>query len=358
MKEIIKKTGSIYGSKDAWSRFHKHISLLNPSKIFILTDTNTKKYCLPYFEKQSSLSNAEILTISAGEKAKNIQTCVKVWESLSQLGADRKSLLINLGGGVVTDLGGFVACTYQRGIQFMNIPTSLLSMVDASVGGKNGVDLGHLKNQIGLIKNPDVVIIDTHFLKTLPTAEIYSGQAEMIKHGFIHSEDYLNQSFLLPIEDHTKMTDLIWKSVEIKNQIIEQDPNEVSLRKVLNYGHTLGHAIESYCLESKTKKTLLHGEAIAIGMILATYLSVELFDFPKDKLNHYTKHILSIFPKYQFSQEDIEQIIKLLRFDKKNSHGKVQFVLLSAIGIHHVNCVVSEKLIYHSFKFYQLFSAD
>lgn len=358
MKEIIKKSGSVYGSKKAWSRLREHISLLNPSKIFILTDTNTNNFCLPYFLSQSSLSKVEIINIPAGEMAKNIPTCLTVWESLSELGADRKSLLINLGGGVVTDLGGFIACTYQRGIPFINIPTSLLAMVDASVGGKNGVDLGNLKNQIGIIKNPEAVIIDTHFLKTLPSEEFSSGQAEMIKHGFIYSEDYLDQSFLLHLENDSQMEALIWKSVEIKNRIIEQDPQEVSLRKVLNYGHTLGHAIESYCLESKSKKTLLHGEAIAIGMILATYLSTEILDFPKDKLNHYSKFILKIFPKHSFSDQDIKQIIKLLRYDKKNSHGKVQFVLLSEIGIHHANCVVPENLIYDSFKFYKLCSAD
>lgn len=358
MKEIIKTSGSIYGDKAAWLRLTDHINLLKPSKIFILTDTNTKRFCLPYFYSQSSLTNAEIITISAGENSKNITTCLSVWSSLSNLGADRNSLLINLGGGVVTDLGGFVASTYQRGIQFINVPTSLLAMVDASVGGKNGVDLGSLKNQIGIIKNPKAIILDIQFLKTLPFEEVRSGQAEMIKHGFIYSEEYLNQTLLLHLEEDALTEALIWRSVEIKNRIIEQDPQEISLRKVLNFGHTLGHAIESYCLESDKKATLLHGEAIAIGMILATYLSAETVNFPKTKLVHYSRLILKIFPKYQFSQEDIKQIIKLLRFDKKNSHGKVLFVLLSEIGIHHTDCIVSEKLIYDAFKFYKLCSAD
>ncbi len=358
MKEIIKHSGSVYGFEGAWSGFSEHIQQLNASKIFILTDTNTKKHCLSYFLAQSSISNAEIITIPAGEIAKNITTCLYVWESISRLGADRKSLLINLGGGVVTDLGGFVACTFQRGIRFINIPTSLLAMVDASVGGKNGVDLGTLKNQIGVIKNPELVVIDTHFLKTLPIEEIVSGQAEMIKHGFIHSEDYLNQSFLLNREDDSLTASLIWKSIEIKNQIITQDPNETGLRKVLNYGHTLGHAIESYCLESNTRRPLLHGEAIAIGMILATYLSAQIEGFPKDKLNNYSNKIVTIFPKHLFTLADIEQIINLLRFDKKNSHGKVHFVLLKDIGKYQTNCLVPENLIYDSFKFYELCSAD
>lgn len=358
MKEIIKEIGSVYGSKAVWNRFDELIGQLNPSKIFILTDKNTKTHCLPYFQEKIDIPELKILTMDAGESFKNITTCLSIWESLSSQGADRNSVLINLGGGVVTDLGGFVASTYQRGIKFINIPTSLLAMVDASVGGKNGVDLGVVKNQIGVIQNPNAVFIDPGFLNTLPNSEIKSGQAEMIKHGFIHSEKYLSESFLFNTNNGNKAASQIWESIEIKNHIVTLDPTEKNLRKTLNYGHTLGHAIESYCMQSTTKKSLLHGEAIAVGLILATFLSSELLDFPKDKLHKYSAQILSLFPKIPFSEKDIKVIIDLLRFDKKNSHGKVLFVLLNKIGEYRIDCVVSENLIYDAFKFYELCSAD
>src|SRR5690606_29396368 len=203
----------------------------------------------------------EILEIDAGETHKNIDTCMGVWEALSELEADRKSLLINLGGGVVTDLGGFVACTFKRGIDYVNIPTSLLSMVDASIGGKTGVDLGLLKNQIGVISNPELVLIDVTFLETLPTNQLRSGFAEMLKHGLIQDINYWNQLIALSELYTDDLEQLIYESVIIKKQVVEQDPNEDGLRKTLNFGHTLGHAIESYSLDDKDLKPLLHGEA-------------------------------------------------------------------------------------------------
>ncbi|MEZ4874951.1 MAG: 3-dehydroquinate synthase [Flavobacteriaceae bacterium] len=352
-KKIIREESTIICNDGSWRYFNDQIGKVNPSKIFVLTDTETQKYCLPYFEAQTKILNKEVLTILHGETHKNIATCEKVWEDLSRLGADRKSLLINLGGGVVTDLGGFVACTYQRGISFINIPTSLLAMVDASVGGKNGVDLGNLKNQIGIIKEPEMVLIDTQFLNTLPQEHLRSGMAEMIKHGLIHSEEYLWESFGFSIENAMEAERLIWESIQIKNQIVTEDPFENGLRKTLNYGHTLGHAIESYFLQNPIRKSLLHGEAIAVGMILATYLSSEMLSFPKEKLKRISTQILRLFPKVSFSELEIQEIIKLLIFDKKNTHGIVQFVLLNEIGHPKVNCTVKNDLIMDAFKFYQ-----
>nr|MCH9661569.1 3-dehydroquinate synthase [Bacteroidota bacterium] len=252
-----------------------------------------------------------------------------------------------------TDLGGFVACTYQRGIEFINIPTSLLAMVDAAVGGKNGVDLGSLKNQIGIIRNPKAVLVDTAFLNTLPDNEFVSGQAEMIKHGLIHSEDYLSKSLSLDKTNPNEVATVVWESICIKNEVVTQDPEEKGLRKTLNYGHTLGHAIESYCLESEDKKTLLHGEAVAIGMILATFISSKLYGFPSQKLKNLTTNLLDLFQKTDFDKEDIEAIIKLLVFDKKNMNGKIQFVLLQDVGIHKINCIVENSLIHEAFHFYK-----
>ncbi len=356
MKSIIKDSGSVFGSSLGWQALKNTIDKLKPSSIFILTDENTRKHCISVFIEKSEISNAySILEIPAGEAFKTIESCVSLWNQLSELGADRASILINLGGGVVTDLGGFVAATFRRGISFINIPTSLLAMVDASVGGKNGVDLGVLKNQIGTIRSAECVIVDTEFLKTLPEQEIKSGMAEMFKHGLIASEDYWNRMQLFSVEKTDEAFELIWESISIKNDIVTKDPLEKNLRKSLNYGHTLGHAIESYCLENSNKPSLLHGEAIAIGMILATYISSEMLNFPKTKRDNITEVLLRYFIKRSFSEADIKEIIALLAFDKKNSHGVIYFVLLEEIGHIKTNQEVSDKLIYSAFAYYQNF---
>ena len=360
MKEIKKKEGSVYGDSNAWKSFDNQINKTKPTKIFVLTDENTNEFCLSFFlTKATFQEQINVLTIPAGETNKTITTCLKLWNELSEKGADRDSLLINLGGGVVTDLGGFVACTFKRGIPFINIPTSLLAMVDASVGGKNGVDLGSLKNQVGVIKNPLQVIIDTSFLKTLPLAHITSGLAEMLKHGLIHSETYWNKVKNFNLANTTEANDLIWESVEIKNEVVTEDPFEKGRRKTLNYGHTLGHAIESYFMEvsgeDSTKKELLHGEAVAIGLLLATYISSKLCSFPKEKLNTITEVIITKFDKVSFSKEDIEAIIKLLVYDKKNKGGNIYFILLRDIGDYKINCTVENSLIHEAFNYYENF---
>lgn len=356
MKKIEKERGSVFCGAYAWDVLRETIQDLHPSKIFVLVDENTKTKCLPRFENEL-LKRAPFQTIAipAGETHKTISTCTQVWQQLSDLGADRGSLLINLGGGVVTDLGGFVASTFKRGIEFINIPTSLLAMVDASIGGKNGVDLGHLKNQVGVIRNPLAVFVFVEFLETLPKAEITSGYAEMLKHGLIASEAYWNSLKDFSVSDATSAENFIWESIEIKNKVVMKDPTEKELRKTLNYGHTLGHAIESYCLENQTKETLLHGEAIAIGMVLANYLSAELKGFPKEKLEQTTATFLSIYKRYSFTEKDIEQVIHLLKFDKKNTNGKVNFVLLSDFNKYSIDQQVDNELIRKAFKFYKKF---
>ncbi len=355
-KKIIKDRGSVYFGQQGWETLAQEIQELNPSSVFVLTDFHTQEHCLPMFKEKINVTPSfKFLSIPAGEVHKNIQTCTVLWEELSRLGADRKSLIINVGGGVVTDLGGFVACTYQRGIEFINIPTSLLSMVDAAVGGKNGVDLGSLKNQVGIIKNPHAVLVDIRFLETLPKPEFKSGMAEMIKHGLIHSETYLDMVMQMSHDKKDHLEDVIWDSILIKNKVITEDPLEKGLRKTLNYGHTLGHAIESFCLSSQERRTLLHGEAIAIGMVLATYISHKQLDFPERSLQKVTKFIGEHYAKESFSRQEIDEIIKLLIFDKKNSHGAIQFVLLKDIGNHQLNCTVSNDLIYEAFNFYSNF---
>jgi 3-dehydroquinate synthase len=228
-------------------------------------------------------------------------------------------------------------------------------MVDASVGGKNGIDLGHIKNQIGVINLPEMVLLDTAFLKTLPEAHIKSGLAEMLKHGIIHNEASWNNIKNVNVEDKIKFETLIWDSIEIKKEIVTKDPFEKNLRKTLNYGHTLGHAIESYFLKDSKKQSLLHGEAVAVGIILATFISKETFNFPENRLNDISKSLLHFFPKQNFSKKDVEAIINLLVFDKKNRDGQVLFVLLEDIGRYKIDCIVNNELIYKAFDYYKNF---
>ena len=356
MKRIGKNKGVVYGGSDIWEELNRLINSTAPSKVICLTDSNTAKYCLPILESHLD-SDIRIsgITVPAGEAFKTIATCQSVWQQLSDLGTDRKSLMINLGGGVITDLGGFVACTFKRGIEFINIPTSLLAMVDASVGGKNGVDLGHIKNQIGVMQNPLAVFVDVAFLDTLPQPERNSGYAEMLKHGLIASEAYWNELKDFHNMNSDALADAIWKSIEIKNRVVTKDPNEKGERKTLNYGHTLGHAIESYCLESKDREPLLHGEAIAIGMVLANYISQQMLAFPKVKLQQTTSHFLHHFKRVSFDLSEIEKIIELLKFDKKNVDGNVNFVLLKDFGNYKIDMTVANDLIFNAFEYYKNF---
>lgn len=353
MKSITANDCIIHFNEMCYSSLNEHIKKNNFSKIFILVDTNTHNYCLPHFLENLTTEIAlEIIEIEEGEIHKNIDTCVGVWNSLSELDADRKSLMINVGGGVVTDLGGFVASTFKRGIAYVNVPTSLLAMVDASVGGKTGVDLGNLKNQIGVISNPDMVLIDTQYLQTLPQNQMRSGLAEMLKHGLISSEVYWNKFKELSKLSIDDLDILIYESVLIKKAVVDEDPFENGLRKTLNYGHTLGHAIESYFLTNAEKETLLHGEAIAIGIVLASHISTKLAGFPFEKTKDIKKLFAGYYGKIEIAEQDYNPIIQLLKYDKKNNHGNINFVLLEAIGKPKIDCLVDEHLIIEAFKFY------
>lgn len=342
----------IFGAS-CWDTLNDWVEKHSYASVFVLTDTNTQLHCLPTLQQHINFTYAE-LHMPAGEEHKHISTCVALWESLSELGADRKSLLINLGGGVVTDLGGFVACTFKRGIDFINIPTSLLAMVDASVGGKTGIDLGPLKNQIGIIEEPKMVLVDRNFLETLPENEYRSGYAEMLKHGLIQEPAYFDRlsSFL----DREAILPHIYHSVGVKAKVVSEDPYERGLRKILNFGHTLGHAIESHFLISPTKTKLLHGEAIAIGMVLEGFLSAELTGLPRQDASRIKSVFGKIYPKVSFDEETIAAVIALLTHDKKNENGNVLFVLLEKIGKPIWNQSVSNELIYKAFSFYA--SAD
>jgi 3-dehydroquinate synthase len=344
---------NVYFHNEGTLFLNKYIADNQPSKLFFLVDSHTHPQCLPMLlQTLSTHIPIEIIEIEAGEPYKNLDTCTQVWYALSELGADRKSLLINIGGGVVTDLGGFVASTYMRGIRFINVPTSLLAMVDASVGGKTGVDLGALKNLVGVINTPEAVIVNPEFLATLPSDEMRSGMAEMFKHGLISSKNYWDKMCNLSAYGSEHLSTLIHESILIKNEVVMEDPTEKGRRKTLNYGHTLGHAIESYCLQNPNRQRLLHGEAIAIGMVLASYLSAQLLGFPADDCDKVKAVLGEYFAKQYFSQEEITEICQLMRFDKKNVGGDVLFVLLEAIGKPKIDCIVPFEEIYKAFEYY------
>lgn len=337
----------------------------NYSRVFVLVDENTNKHCL------KAISNFKfpfsVIQIKSGEKNKNLRTCEKIWDELSKQNADRKSLLVNLGGGVICDIGGFCASTYKRGIDFINIPTTLLAQVDASVGGKTGIDFLGYKNHIGTFSFPKAVFIDPRFLSTLPVRQINSGFAEIIKHALIADKKYWQQIFgsqgrfrKLPNKkpfvqiDHKNIINLIARSIRIKNDIVKKDPYERGLRKALNFGHTIGHAVETASLE--TSRPMLHGEAIAIGMICETYLSREKLKLSRDELIQILLVLKLIFrpSPLKFTSQ---KLLGLMKQDKKNMalHSKkseINFTLLSSIGKARVNNSCPEKQIAESIKFF------
>ncbi len=320
------------------------------SKVFVFADEHTSEICLPVFQSlMDDFSEFDLIETSAGEENKNIDFCIGIWKTLLDFEADRKSLMINLGGGVITDMGGFIASTYKRGIDFINVPTTLLSQVDASVGGKTGIDIDHVKNMVGTFTLPQMVFIETDFLKTLPPRELLSGFAEMIKHGLIFDKAYYKKlkttSYLTPSAED------IYRSVAIKNEVVTIDPLEKNLRKILNFGHTIGHAIESFSL-ANDKKPLTHGEAIAIGFICEAALSIKNSTLTKDELNDISTYILSLYPKYNIKQKSFDALLALMQSDKKNEEGNILFSLLEKIGKCNFNCRVSTADILSSLDYY------
>ena len=355
MQSIEANGYSVIFNNEGYKELNKIISENNYSTLFIIVDSITNEVCLPKLLPQITIEcPIEIIEFEAGEINKNIETCIQIWNVLTELGADRKSLIINLGGGVVTDLGGFVASTFKRGIDFINIPTTLLAIVDASIGGKTGIDLGNLKNQIGVINNPKLVVIDSDYLVTLPQIEMRSGLAEILKHGLIFNQLYWKQFLDLSKLDFADFDTIIFDSITIKNEIVKQDPLENGIRKGLNFGHTLGHAIESYFLDCHSKNNLLHGEAIAIGMLLESYISMRKNLISSAEYHEVKSTIKSIFEEVNFDKNDVQSIIELLVHDKKNEKGKIKFVLLDGIGNYKINQEVENELITASFEDYKL----
>jgi 3-dehydroquinate synthase len=329
----------------------KFISATHYSKILILTDRNTAALCLPVLQAAlPTFDGYNVIEVDPGEENKNIDFCVGIWKMMLDFGADRQSLLINLGGGVVTDMGGFAASTFKRGIDFVQVPTTLLSQVDASVGGKTGIDMDNVKNIIGTFAQPKAVVIAAKFLETLDNRQLVSGFAEVIKHGLIADEAFYER--VKEMNAAALSLEHIKHSVAIKNDVVTQDPLEKGLRKILNFGHTIGHAIEGYSL-ANDQKPLLHGEAIAVGMICEAYLAQRVNGLGSSALDDIIRTFRTHFPDYHYGQEIYGQLIALMRNDKKNAGDRIGFALLSKIGACDIDVFVKEELIKESLDFYR-----
>lgn len=342
----------IIHSENVASDLESILRSISHSQLFLLADQNTATHCLPLI--QSLLpESVHTLIIEPGEKNKTIQTCTQIWSAMTAAQLDRKALFLNLGGGVVGDMGGFCASIYKRGIRFINLPTTLLSQVDASVGGKLGVDFEGLKNHLGVFNEPETVLIASAFLETLPARELRSGFAEIIKHGLIRDQAYFES---LNIENWAKSDwkKLIQHSVEIKKSVVLEDPKEAGLRKILNFGHTIGHAIETFYLDGPNH--LLHGEAIAVGMICEGFLSLQKLNLPVEQLKKIEKAFLGIYGKVTIAKKDLESIVDYCLQDKKNEANILLFSLLNRIGDCAYNIPVNRAEIIESIKYYQKLS--
>lgn len=348
MKKINCNSYSIHINN--WDALNDYISNNDFSSLFVIVDNNTLQFCLPLFEEKF-LSKFQVILTKSGEENKNIKSCQVIWDKMIQLGADRHSLCINLGGGVIGDMGGFAASTFMRGMEFIQIPTTLLSQVDASVGGKLGVDYDNYKNLIGIINNPGAVFIFTDFLKTLPYNHLLSGFAEAIKHGLIKDFSIFQKLTQLNALTHIDWQELVYESVNIKKTITEEDPYERGIRKILNFGHTLGHAIESSALS--TKNQLLHGEAIAIGMIMETHLSFQKGYIPLEDAEKVKETIILLYGSHPKLIPDIELLLSLMSKDKKNKGGVLKFSLLESLGKGNFDIAVTTEEIQKAVAFYK-----
>ncbi|MDP1622175.1 MAG: 3-dehydroquinate synthase family protein [Bacteroidales bacterium] len=339
------RTPTFFGNL-ALASVDRLVSTTRPDGIYILVDPNTRKHCLPLLlDKTATLINAQILEIEGGEASKSLENAEMIWKQLLILQASRSSLLINLGGGVVSDLGGFAAAGYKRGIRYLNIPTSLMGQADAAIGGKTAVNIGAIKNQVGFFHAPTAVIINPEFLKTLPLAHLRSGLAEIIKSILISNPSLWRRIYKKPVNlllnmpaDSKFWQELIKAAIIFKNKIVVKDYRELKTRKVLNFGHTLGHAIESWSMQG-SEIPLLHGDAVAAGMICATYLSYLKTGLPKEDMEEITAYLLEGYGHIQVGTASKSIIMEFLKQDKKNAGGLIRFTLISKPGYPVINVV-------------------
>ena len=330
----------------------KAIAECEHDRIFVLVDETTNKLCWSLVKDYLCLKDAQTIVIGATDRRKNLDTLVHVWESLQQGKATRHSLLINLGGGMVTDLGGFAASTYKRGINFINIPTTLLAMVDASVGGKTGINFGGLKNEIGVFSDAEFVLLDTNWLRTLDKENIRSGYAEMLKHGLIADETMWAEliNFNLAQPDLRQLASMLDKSVHIKERIVTEDPHEKGIRKALNLGHTFGHAFESWAMK---RQPVLHGYAVAFGLIAELYLATTRTDFPTERMRQTVNFIRAYYGSLPITCNDYPELIELMHHDKKNRGNEINVTLLGGIGDIRINQTITENDIKEALDFFR-----
>ncbi len=338
-------------SRHLENELSKAVAECKHDKLFVLTDTTTESFCLPLIRDMECMRGAQTISIGSTDENKTLDSLAHVWEALQRGGATRHSLLLNLGGGMVTDLGGFAASTFKRGIDYINIPTTLLSMVDASVGGKTGINFGGLKNEIGVFNCARCVIVDTVFLRTLDDRNIRSGYAEMLKHGIISDTKHWAEllSFDLNDIDYVRLQDMIAASIAVKERIVEEDPTETGIRKALNLGHTAGHALESLALAED--RTVLHGYAVAWGLICELFLSAVLTGFPQDKLRQTVGFIRDTFGTFVFDCKEYDRLYDYMTHDKKNTAGTINFTLMGDIGDIRINQTASKEDIFEMLDF-------
>lgn len=351
---ISKNNKSVIFTTQLASDVNALLQGVSSEQLFILTDEHTKQHCLPHLQSEGALQHAKVYTMPCGDEYKNIETVVDMWKFLGENGGTRHAVLINLGGGVVTDLGGFVANTFKRGIRFINIPTTLLSMVDAAVGGKTGINFNGLKNEVGVINPAQHVVIYSDFLQSLDTHNLLSGYAEMLKHGLLSSHNEMNRlnGFNPQKPDYKLLASLIESSIAIKENIVAQDPTEKGIRKALNLGHTIGHAFESY--SHATNRPILHGHAVAWGLIGELFLSYKLQGFPQDVLLTTVRFIKENYGVFEITCNDYPALYQYMAHDKKNAAaGEVNFTLLKDVGDIVPNCIVEQDLIYQALDFYR-----
>jgi 3-dehydroquinate synthase len=331
------------------------LQTLNCDGLFLLMDDNTQNHCLPLIQSISEIRAAQKFSIPAGDENKNVESLSKVWKFLSDNGAKRKSLLIILGGGMLTDLGGFAAATFKRGIRFMNIPTTLLGAVDAAVGGKTGINFNGLKNETGAFAPAVAVLIDSNFFRTLDRSHLFSGYAEMLKHSLLRSEEQLNDLLRFDWDnvDYERLNNLLFESVLIKERIVEEDPTEQGIRKALNLGHTFAHAFESLAFE--TKRPIQHGYAVAWGMVCELYLSFIRLGFDKNVLMKMTRFVKENYGRFAFGCEHYQRLYEWMQHDKKNETAAINFTLLKAPGEIRINQTANKKEIEEALDFYRDF---
>ncbi|MFZ1688705.1 MAG: 3-dehydroquinate synthase [Flavobacteriales bacterium] len=322
-------------------------------RIFLLGDENTLRFCLPELLGQlGSLRNTSTIEVKSGEQTKGLETCRAVWEHLLSVEADRNAILINLGGGVVTDLGGFIAGTYKRGIRCMHVPTTLMGMCDAAIGGKSGIDLGGIKNAVGVIEQPMGVYVHVPFLRTLGKRELLNGVAEMIKHGLALDAEHWMAVRDAALHDMEALAPLILHSATLKAEVVTKDVRENGERKKLNFGHTVGHALEAHSWESG-QRTLLHGEAVAFGMIAESWLSWKRKLLDRESLDAISAHILSLYKPYPLMPSDHHRLIALMRNDKKNREGSIRVTLIERIGAAVVDVEVTATQLSEAIEYYR-----